>query len=101
MDTVTWNSINYKVIRIGVSNWVINNLTWNSINFKVTKRSVCEDANIIDSTYKNKSKCLQLEEIYYLSSYVRKLKVCGSSFCIYYDKSLNYRSTGKKELKTP
>ena len=34
----------------------------------------------------------------YLSSYVRKINVSGSAFCIYCNKPLVYGNTGKKDL---
>ena len=65
METVTWNSLTYKIINISGS----------------------EDAREIVTTCKNKWKSPWLEEKDengdYLSTHVRKINISGSVFCIY------------------
>ena len=55
-------------------------------------------ARTVDDNCKNK--CPEEKHINgdYLSSYVRKISVSISAFCIYYSKPLVYGSTGKKDL---
>ena len=80
METVTWNSLTYKIINISES----------------------EDAREIVATCKNKWKSPWLEEKDkngdYLSTNVRKINISGSVFCIYCIKPLVYGITGKKDL---
>ena len=80
----------------------MDTVTSNSVTYKIIKRSESEDARKIDATCKNKWKWSWLEEKDengdYLSSYVRKINVSGSAFCIYCNKPLVYGNTGKKDL---
>ena len=80
----------------------MDTVTSNSITYKTINRSESEDARKIDATCKNKWKWSWLEEKDengdYLSSYVRKINVSGSAFCIYCNKPLVYGNTGKKDL---
>ena len=80
----------------------MDTVTSNSITYKIINRCENEDARKIDSICKNKWKWSLLEDKDengdYLSSYVRKINVSGSAFCIYYNKSLLYGNTGKKDL---
>ena len=80
----------------------MDTLTSNSVTYKIINRSESEDARKIDATCKNKWKWSWLEEKDengdYLSSYVRKINVSGSAFCIYCNKPLVYGNTGKKDL---
>ena len=34
----------------------------------------------------------------YLSTYIRKINICGSAFCIYCNKPLVYSNIGKQDL---
>ena len=80
----------------------MDTVTSNSVTYKIIIRSESEDARKIDATCTNKSKwsCLEdKDEIGdYLSTYVRKINVSGSAFCIYCSKTLVYGNTGKKDL---
>ena len=77
-------------------------VTSNSITYKLVNRSESEDARKIDAIFKNKWKWSWLEEKDengdYLSTYVRKINVSGSAFCIYCNKTLVYGNAGKKDL---
>ena len=74
----------------------------NSVTYTIINRNESKDARKIDATCKNKRKCSWLEEKYehgkYLSTYVTKINVSGSAFCIYCNKPLVYDNTGKKDL---
>ena len=74
----------------------------NSVTYTIINRNESKDARKIDATCKNKWKCSWLEEKYehgkYLSTYVTKINVSGSAFCIYCNKPLVYDNTGKKDL---
>ena len=80
----------------------MDTVTSNSVTYKIINRSESEDTRKIDGTCKNKWKWSWLEEKDengdYLSSYVRKINVSGSAFCIYCNKPLVYGNTGKKDL---
>ena len=68
----------------------MDTVTSNSVTYKIIKRSESEDARKIDATCKNKWKWYWLEgkdeNGDYLSSYARKINVSGSTFCIYCNK---------------
>ena len=76
--------------------------TSNSVSYKIINRSQSEDARKIDATCKNKWKWSWSEENDqsgdYLSTYVRKINVNVSAFCIYCNKPLVYGNTSKKDL---
>ena len=80
----------------------MDTVTSNSVTYKIINRSESEDARKIDATCRNKWKWSWLEEkdenCDYLSSYVRKIDVFGFAFCIYCKKPLIYGNTGKKDL---
>ena len=80
----------------------MDTVTSNSVTYKIINRSESEDARKINAAFKNKWKWSWLEERDengdYLSSYVRKINVNGSEFCIYCNKPLVYCNTGKKDL---
>ena len=65
----------------------MDTVTSNSVSYKIINRSESEDARKIDAACKNKWKWSQLEEKDvngdYLSAYHRKINVGGSAFCIY------------------
>ena len=67
-------------------------VTLNSVMYTIINRSESRDARKIDATCKNKWKWSWLEEKYengkYLSTYVKKINVSGSAFCIYCNKPL-------------
>ena len=68
----------------------MDTVTSNSVTYKIINRSESEDARKIDATFKNKWKWYWLEEKYensdYLSSYARKINVSGSTFFICFNK---------------
>ena len=72
----------------------MDTVTSNSVTYKIINRNESEDARKIDrkidATCRNKLKWSWLEEKDengdYLSSYVRKINVSGSAFCIYCNK---------------
>ena len=68
----------------------MDTVTLNSVTYKIINRIESEDARMIDATCKNKWKWYWLEERDengdYLSSYARKINVSGSTFCIYCNK---------------
>ena len=80
----------------------MDTVTSNSVTYKIINRRESEDARKIDATCKNKWKWSWLEEKdvngNYLSAYVRKINVGGSAFCIYCNKTLVYGNTGKNDL---
>ena len=80
----------------------MDTVTSNSVTYTIINRSQSKGARKIDATCKNKWKWSWLEEKDengdYLSSYVRKINVSGSAFCIYCNKPLVYGNTGKKDL---
>ena len=80
----------------------MDTVTSNSVTYKIINRRESEDARKIDATCKNKWKWSWLEEKDvngdYLSAYVRKINVGGSAFCIYCNKTLVYGNTGKNDL---
>ena len=80
----------------------MDTVTSNSVTYKIINRSESGDARKIDEACKNKWKWSWLEEKDvngdYLSAYVRKINVSGSAFCIYCNKTLVYGNTGKKDL---
>ena len=77
-------------------------VTSNSVTYKIINGSESEDARKMDATCKNKWKLSWLEEKYengdHLSTYVKKINVSDSAFCIYCNKPLVYGTTGKKDL---
>ena len=80
----------------------MDTVTSNSVTYKIINRREGEDGRKIDATCKNKWKWSWLEEKDvngdYLSAYVRKINVGGSAFCIYCTKTLVYGNTGKNDL---
>ena len=80
----------------------MDTVTSNSVTYKIINRRESEDARKIDATCKNKWKWSWLEEKdvngNYLLAYVRKINVDGLAFCIYYNKTLVYDNTGKSDL---
>ena len=80
----------------------MDTVTSNSVTYKIINRRESKDARKIDATCKNKWKWSWLEEedvnSDYLSTYVRKINVGGSAFCIYCYKTLVYGNTGKNDL---
>ena len=80
----------------------MDTVTSNSITYKIINRSESEDARKINATFKNKWKWSWLyegdENGDYLSSYVRKTNVSGSEFCIYCNKPLVYGNASKNDL---
>ena len=80
---------------------IMDTVTSNSVTYKIIYRSKSEDARKIDASCKNKWNWSWLEEKDehgdYLSSYVREI-VSGSAFCICCNKPLVYGNTGKKDL---
>ena len=80
----------------------MDTVTSNSVTYKIINRSQSEDAGKIYATCKNKWKWFWLEKKDengdYLSSYVWKINVSGSAFCICCNKPLVYGNIGKKDL---
>ena len=80
----------------------MDTVTSNSVTYKIINKSESEDARKIDATCKNKWKWPWLEEKDengdYLSNYVLKINVSGSAFCICCNKPLVYGNAGKADL---
>ena len=80
----------------------MDTVTSNSVTYKIINRSEREDARKIDVTCKSKWKWSCLEEKDengdYSSPYVRKINVSGSAFCVYCNKPLVYGNKGKEDL---
>ena len=72
----------------------MDTVTSNSVTYKIINKSESEDARKIDPTCKNKWKCSLLEEKDengdHLSTENRKINVSGSAFCICCNKPLVY-----------